>query len=126
MEKGYLEIVEKDGEKETLIDIKNYKEFMKVISDAKEKNTKIYLKGIAPHFVGDDSTTVGFGDYLREQNISFYESKGYRLSKNGKFVSIRDADNQEIDFIPIDIIVEKYFLDIAGMERELKINVQME
>ncbi|MDE5590706.1 MAG: hypothetical protein K2J60_16465, partial [Acetatifactor sp.] len=131
LEKGYLEFVEKsdaDTDKGTVVSITNMQELQDAIDRANQKGTKIYLSGVKPHNVGDGSMTSGFGDYLTTDDVKYYEDKGYTMKtkivkKNGKDkVFVYFGGN--VDYIPINVVVEKYMEDIQKMETKIQDNLK--
>lgn len=124
--KGYLQIAERSESGEAIHNVRTMQELQTVLDNAQKNNTEIFLKGVAPHDVGDGSITVGFGDYLTGDDVSYYESKGYLLSQSGDHISIREANGNKVEYIPVDISVEKYLMDVQIMENKLKDNLQKE
>ena len=123
LNKGYLQFIETSNiELDTgnILDITDLDKLNEAIEQANANGKKIYLSGVKPHDVGDGSMTSGFGDYLREEDIPYYTDKGYNMMQEGKKVGFAD----DIDFLPINIIVEKYLMDIKGMEDDLKENIK--
>lgn len=73
------------------------------------------LIGIKPHLVGDGGITVGFGDYLSEDDLAFYEDKGYHLStQESDFNQIKDV------VIPVEVCFEKFLADVDSCYKSLK------
>ena len=87
---------------------------------------KIFLSGVKPHDVNDGSTTVGFGDRLDKRDKEYYEDLGYELKAeyNPKTDTINVFFTKDPGFIPTDIIVKKYFLDIENIENDMKNHLQ--
>ena len=142
LEKGYLEFTKRsdtDSGTFTIREITDWEELKIIIQQANEGGEKVYLSGVKPHEVGDHSTTSGFGDYLVESDMSYYESKGYIMKKldikvNGKIKSFvyfdaseeDDGEINDVGYIPINIVVEKYLDDIRGMEDSMRKNLRKE
>ena len=73
------------------------------------------LIGIKPHLVGDGGITVGFGDYLSKDDLTFYEEKGYHLStQESDFNQIKDV------VIPVEVCFEKFLADVDSYYKSLK------
>ena len=73
------------------------------------------LIGIKPHLVGDGGITVGFGDYLSKNDLTFYEEKGYHLStQESDFNQIKDV------VIPVEVCFEKFLADVDSCYKSLK------
>lgn len=73
------------------------------------------LIGIKPHLVGDGGITVGFGDYLSKDDLTFYEEKGYHLStQESDFNQIKDV------VIPVEVCFEKFLADVDSCYKSLK------
>ena len=119
LEKGYLQFEERTAKGNRILNIGNLSYLQQAIKIANNNGNEISLIGVKPHYVGDGSTTVGFGDYLTVDDIAYYESKGYKLNVLGKQVSFAN----QVDYIPIDIIVEKYLADVTKVDENLKHNI---
>lgn len=87
LNKGYLQFIETSNiELDTgnILNITDLDKLNEAIEQANANGNKIYLSGVKPHDVSDGSMTSGFGDYLREEDISYYTEKGYNMRKEGK------------------------------------------
>ena len=94
------------------------------------------LIGIKPHLVGDGGITVGFGDYLSKNDLTFYEEKGYHLStqesdfnqiKDSCYKSLKkqidDGELRELSQQEMDaLMIGKYQTGSLGADVQTKVN----
>ena len=121
-DKGYLllQIIAEDGS--VVETIHNYTDLQKAI----ENGEAVYLKGIKPHNVEDGSLTAGFGDYILGGDIAYYEALGYVFELNDdneRVRSIANSKDPNEEYMPIQISIQKFELDIPEMERAIKQNL---
>ena len=77
------------------------------------------LVGIKPHLVGDNGVTVGFGDYLKEEDMKFYLREDI-INRIGGEISkeVEDFDSIKDLVIPVDVCYEKLILDTNGFSED--------